>query len=131
MKDVAEVELLKFARERWLLKRKDGLKFRMLPSVWFFSHNSLPSLLSEFHRIRTQEVLKEVLAEWEYIEVDGDALYHFIKPLNVRFDREHQEALEKSNLKRKETKAKKQHLKTDKNTRASEFSFVFLHTITH
>lgn len=125
MKDAAEAELLKFARGRWLLKRQDGLRFRMLPSVCFFPHDSLAKLLSEFHQIRDRGVLTEVLGNWEYLEVDGDALYDFIQPLNVRFDREIQEALDKSNVKRKETRAKNQQLKMEMEASGSEGPFIY------
>ena len=68
---------------------------------------SIVLLLNEFHRIRDQRILAEVLIHWKYLEDDGDSLFDLIEELNAGFDIEQQDILLKAAEKRKATLAKK------------------------
>lgn len=64
-------------------------------------------LLDNFHLIRDREALAGVLAEWQFIDDDLNALFEEVKSLNLRFDREHQGAQSTRNAKSAETRRRK------------------------
>ncbi|PPQ95546.1 hypothetical protein CVT26_008571 [Gymnopilus dilepis] len=83
--DNARVWLGDFAVRRWLLK--DDNRARTLPQSAIWQGISIDHVISQLHLLRSRESLDIYLANWDFIDTDGDALFALVDTLNKTFDK--------------------------------------------
>ncbi|KAG6836417.1 hypothetical protein H0H93_008158 [Arthromyces matolae] len=80
----ARDKLLDFARTQWA--QKPQLRYSYIPHTAYWPSSLLTQFLDNFHLVRSQDSLNTILNGWEFIDVDGEALYSLVSQLNKRYD---------------------------------------------
>ncbi|KAA1479036.1 hypothetical protein DENSPDRAFT_886368 [Dentipellis sp. KUC8613] len=84
MQKIASQALDTFARQKWLSKNTDDSRF--FPYAVYFPLDGYQRLLHQFHLIRSQDSLKRVLFDWDYLREDLPDLFILVRDLNKQFD---------------------------------------------
>ncbi|KAF8965632.1 ATP-dependent DNA helicase RecQ [Flammula alnicola] len=94
-----------FATERW--NAKMDVSAHLFPPLTLWTGISAQTIAENFHLFNSQESLGSCLAQWEYLDSDGGALFDLVVKLKQNFEKHAQQQKDIRNRKAAATRARK------------------------